>query len=444
MFGIVALNAWAGLKAGAATSDITPPVGAAMAGYFYNRAATGVHDSLLARALAFDNDGERIVLITCDLTNMPKGIADEVRAIVGRETKIPASHVMVSATHAHTAPVLLSGWTRYALDGEFKRIADAYATVLPSRIAASAKQAVANLREAKVRAAIGHEPGLAFNRRYIMQDGSVAWNPGKLNPKIVRPAGPIDPAVPLIYVEGVDGQPIATYINFAIHLDTVGGTEFSADLAYSLSEAMKVARGKQIVTLFTMGCAGNINHINTAKANKQSGHSEAARIGTTLASAVLNAMDGLAPIEDLKISAGTATVSLNPVQPTPADIEQAHAAPPQSGATLVLAKAARTLELEARGTAPITAEVQVLRIGRELAWIALPGEIFVELGLNLKQRSPARYTMIATQSNAALGYIPNADAYPQGSYEVVSSRLVQGSGEKLVDQAIQLLREGNR
>jgi len=83
--------------------------------------------------------------------------------------------------------------------------------------------------------------------------------------------------------------------------------------------------------------------------------------------------------------------------------------------------------------------VQVLRIGADLVWVGLPGEIFVELGLDLKSRSRARWTVPATQANAAIGYIPHLAAYPQGSYEVVSARVKAGSGEKLVNKALELI-----
>jgi neutral ceramidase len=443
VFGIVTLNAAlhaaTGLSAGAATVDITPPIGAAMAGYFSNRAATATHDPLLARALVFEHNGTRIALVTCDLTNMPEGIATEARRLVSHSTGIPASHVMISATHAHSAPVLLSGWTRYVLEGQMKQIADAYAAALPGRIAASVQLAVAKLRPARIFAGSGEEKTLAFHRRYLMKDGTVAWNPGKRNPNIVAPAGPIDPAVPLVYVEGEDGLGIALYVNYAMHLDTVGGTEFSADLVYALTEAMRVARGSAMVTLFSMGCAGNINHVDTSSSRKQGGHREAARIGTTLAAAALKAMDELVEVKDYHLGANSQITQLAAIVPTKSDLEEAHAAKPQSGNTQLLARASRTLEIESRNGRPFTAEVQALQLSSDLVWVGLPGEIFVELGLDLKARATSRWTIIATQTNAALGYIPHSAAYPQGNYEVVSSRVQSGSGEALVAAALKAI-----
>jgi hypothetical protein len=99
------------------------------------------------------------------------------------------------------------------------------------------------------------------------------------------------------------------------------------------------------------------------------------------------------------------------------------------------------LETVAKQEVPLEAEVQTIALSDELAIVALPGEIFVELGLAIKTASPFRYTFIAELANGSLGYIPNREAYPQGNYEVVSARGDAGSGEKLVHAALNLLRE---
>ncbi len=97
-----------------------------------------------------------------------------------------------------------------------------------------------------------------------------------------------------------------------------------------------------------------------------------------------------------------------------------------------------TAEREGR---PLDVEVQVVALGDEIAWVSLPGEIFVELGLEIKQDSPFRHTVIAELANGAIGYIPSRRAYAQGNYEVVSARCAEGSGERLVDAAGRLLDE---
>jgi hypothetical protein len=82
----------------------------------------------------------------------------------------------------------------------------------------------------------------------------------------------------------------------------------------------------------------------------------------------------------------------------------------------------------------------VISVGPDLAWVSLPGEVFVGLGLAIKDGSPFRQTMIAELANGSVGYVPTREAYPQGNYEVVSARCAAGSGEMLVDAALKQLR----
>jgi hypothetical protein len=95
----------------------------------------------------------------------------------------------------------------------------------------------------------------------------------------------------------------------------------------------------------------------------------------------------------------------------------------------------------ARQGKPLEAEVQVIALGDQLAWVALPGEIFVELGMAIKQASPFPYTIVAELANGSVGYVPSRKAYPEGAYEVVSARCAAGSGEMLVDAALRMLKE---
>ena len=99
------------------------------------------------------------------------------------------------------------------------------------------------------------------------------------------------------------------------------------------------------------------------------------------------------------------------------------------------------LETIGKQDEPLSVEVQAIAFSDEAAIVALPGEIFVELGLALKKQSPFKHTMIAELANGSIGYIPDNRAYPQGNYEVVSARCAQGSGELLVEAALKLLKE---
>ncbi len=129
-----------------------------------------------------------------------------------------------------------------------------------------------------------------------MKDGTVGWNPGKLNPNILKPAGPIDPEVPVVFFESTDGRPLATYVNYAVHLDNVGEPKISADLPYTLARCLADFKGPEMVTLFSAGCCGDVNHIDVHWREPQRGSANAARMGTILAAEVLRTWPHLKPV----------------------------------------------------------------------------------------------------------------------------------------------------
>lgn len=442
---LAALIAAAEWKAGAAAVKITPPLGMPLAGYYSNRGATGVHDDLWARALALESGGTRTVWVTCDLIHLTQEAGEQARSLIQGKTGIPKERIVVSASHSHTGPVLAGTHDRYMLDERQIELTRRYTADLPGLIASAAGRAVENMTAARIRISAAGEGSIAFNRRFHMQDGSVGWNPGKLNPAIRRVAGPIDPEVGIVAVETPDGKPIATLVNYALHLDTVGGTEYSADYPYTLTESLKRVRGEDHVTLFALGAAGNINHIDVATKAPQKGHSEAARIGTVLAGAAVKALWKAEDAPAARIGVSSETVELPLASHTPTEAEWARAVAEEVRAGkppkfLDQVKAFRILDVERRQGEPVVAEVQAIALGRNAAIVALPGEIFVELGLAIKRASPFERTFVISLANANPGYVPDRRAYDEGNYEPVSSRCAPGSGEKLVESAVRQLR----
>jgi hypothetical protein len=348
---------------------------------------------------------------------------------------------MISATHAHTGPQL----ARRGLEGSMAEIARRYADELPRLIAESVRLAQSRLEAARVSAGAGREASLSFNRRFFMKDGSVGWNPGKLNPNIVRPAGPIDSDVPVVLFESAQGKPLATYLNFAMHLDTVGGTRISADYPCTLSALLGRVKGEGMLTLFTIGAAGNVNHIDVSSRGPQKGDEEAARIGTVLAGEVLKTYTRLTPVEASSILGRSETVSLPIPELPPGELEKAREVAPRYGKPnaapfLDLVRAFRALDVASREGRPLAAEIQVITLGHQIAWVGLPGEIFVELGMAVKRASPFRHTIVVELANGNVGYVPDRKAYDEGAYEVVSARCAPGSGELMVATSLKLLR----
>src|SRR5262249_12721322 len=155
---------------------------------------------------------------------------------------------------------------------------------LTERIVEAIVQAQADVGPVDLLSGVVAQRGLSFNRRFHMRDGSVRFNPGKLNPDIVRPAGPVDPAVGIVLLDSsANGRSRAALTVFSLHLDTVGGTEYSADYPFYVERHLCQDLGNDFVSLFGNGTCGDINHIDVTNSLPQKGQEEAGRIGAALA-----------------------------------------------------------------------------------------------------------------------------------------------------------------
>jgi hypothetical protein len=435
------------LNLGVASVPINAPPGIGLAGYYHARGNEGVLDDLHAKGMVLDDGTTRAAIVVCDLISMPRWITDEARAAIEKETGIPGTNVLIAATHTHTAPVLYRDWLRDEADGATSEISMGYSRGLPGRIARAVADASHRRQPVRLFAAREHEPKLAHNRRWWMSDGSVGWNPGKRHPDLVRPAGPIDPEVGVLYAETATErpEPILTFVNYAMHPDTTGGTRLSADYPGALARILALYKGEDMLTLFANGTCGNLNHVNFGWAGAQKGPQEANRLGVILAAAVCKAYPALKPIASdgtLQVTHEIVRLPLPPVSPS--EIEQARldvrtARDNTRDGFMRLVRAYRILDVAAREGKPYEVEVQVITLGGDAAWVSWPGEIFVELGLSVKAASPFAHTYNVELANGAIGYIPNKSAWPEGNYEVESARVAEGSGEMLVSSALRQL-----
>lgn len=433
------------LQVGTAKVRITPPIGIPMAGYYHERGATGVHDDLFVRAIVMEEGGQKVAFVSLDLITTRRHHVVAARAAIEARSDIGGDQVMISATHAHTGPILSTlSSRRIGQDGENPMV-EAYSDSLPDWIADAVVEANQNLREASASAALGIEDSLAFNRRFHMTDGSIGWNPGKLNSKIIKPAGPIDPDLGVVFFQSTKQEPLGVYVNYAVHLDNVGGPSLSADLPFALSEALSQVHGSEFLTVYVTGACGDVNHVNVGWGAPQKGHDNAARMGVVLAGSVLRTwpdlrdVSGPIGIASELVKLELAPIGIDEIEPSEVIVQEGN----DRGRVnfMKLVKAHQVLDIAARHGEAWEVEVQVITLGNSLAWVALPGEVFVQLGLDLKLDSPFEQTMIAELANGSIGYIPNVRAYPQGNYEVVSARCAAGSGEKLIGVAVRLLKE---
>jgi hypothetical protein len=438
-------------RVGRAAVDITPERGMAMGGYFFVRLNEGVHDRLFAKAIVIEDGANKAALVACDLESLPGSFVTAARQEAAAKTGIPTEHIMISATHTHTGPEMSELFIQQ-LHGTAAGVAARYRAELSSRIAEAVRLASADLRPAVLWSGVGSEPSLCFNRRYVMKDGTVRFNPGKLNPDIIRPAGPTDPEVSVVYFAAQDQSPLATYVNYALHLDTTGGLEYSADYPNTLANVLGSVKGPAMMTLFTIGTAGNVNHLDVRTRDRQSGFGEASRIGSILAAEVLKTYSRMQPtgghlqVRGESIKLPVIDVSAEAVASARQIFERAVKSGEGAGGSpqfLDVVNAVKTLTVAEYDRKPINAEVQVISVGTDLAWVGLPGEIFVELGKAIKLASPFRQTIVVELASDSIDYVPDRKGFAEGAYEPATARCKPGSGEALVDAATRVLLEAH-
>lgn len=423
------------IKCGMSEVDITPVLGSEIPGYFGPRHAAGIKDSLYAKALAVESSGDTVVLVVLDSLSVPRDTALSIRRRIQEATGIDPSHVLVSATHTHTGGPVSTGF------GCTEN--PAYLDWIARKAADCAIMAYSSRREAKIGFGRGHEPDIAFNRRFFMKDGTFRTNPGVGNPLIDRAAGPIDPEVLVMRIDDVQGRPIGVVTNYACHTDTVGGAEFCADYPGELSRVVKRSLGEDAVSLFLFGACGDINHIDVS-GKQQRGADHFKWMGRILGAEVLKVRDKIIVGGEAEVAAHNDHFTVELRTPAPEAVQSANRILEQGTDNIREAIYAREI-VKIMKECPVASrevEVQAIRIG-ELAVVGLPGEIFVEFGLDVKRLSPFPHTMIDTMCNGSIrAYICTREAFRQGGYEpqmTFRNRFPEETGEKLVETAVQLL-----
>jgi hypothetical protein len=440
------------LTAGLAVADITPPIGYRMSGYFRERLSEGTSNPLCAKAVVLRQGEASAAMVFCDIIGLSLEVTSRARRRAAERTGIPAPNILIAATHSHTGPLYFG-----ALRKHFHDIAVAehgsdpcekvnYAEQLIEKLAGVIAQADAAAKPVRLAAGSAEQKGLSFNRRFHMKNGTVRFNPGVLNPDIVRVAGPIDPEVGIVSLREADGDndAIAAIINFTLHLDTVGGTKFAADYPYYLEQSLREKYGDKFVLLFGIGTCGDINHIDVTKKERL----KTDYIGRTLAETVKAKTESLEAVAEPLLAVRSGIVEAPLQQFGPEKVAWARDNIKKVGTRelsfLQQVEAYKILAIEMRRGRTIPLEVQVFRLSRDVAIVGLPGEVFVDLGLAIKRASPFATTLVIELCQDAPGYIPTKKAFAEGSYETVNSRIAPGGGEMMAEAAIRLLKELGR
>jgi hypothetical protein len=445
------------LLAGSAKVNITPPLTIPYLGYEPRHAFfQGVHDPLYARALALDDGATAVILIAADaigfsnaLLGPDRNFTAEVRGRISAQTGVPAAHIMLTASHAHSTPETCH--LRRLLDTP---AAAPWLEIWIDQLASAAIMAYAGRKPSRLKVGTGEVRGLSRNRRVLGPDGRIAAGP---EVKLDRPDlifGPIDPQVGVLLVESLVGAERSVLVNFACHPVTVQVQPLvSADFPGPAMSFVEANLPGCTNSLFLQGACGNINPIRNT-----TDFADVERYGLMLGgeavkvAALLSAPDY--PTLDAPITVRAETIILAARDlPDRAAFQQRYneAASALASATDEAERsvwrrqqrmAEETLVLIDRGSAPIPAEVQVISLGG-LALVALPGEPFVELGTAIKARSSKATTFVIGYANDWLGYLTPLEAWQQGGYEVSPgpwTPVGPEGGTRLVETAVKLIQ----
>ena len=410
------------MEIGVGQVDYTPEPGLPLLGnYRDDYAARGVHDPLEARALVFsDARGEKVALLSMDICMLDRENVRVIREFAAARTSIAPENILVAATHTHSGPAALA-------KGMWPPAASHEVEAFLQKAAEAIVAAEKNLTPGALALGRGSEDRLSFNRRLKCRDGLTHMNWEGLDPDFVlEPWGPIDPEVLTLSITR-EGRTAAVLVNFGLHPAVLAGDNwlYSADYPGYLAEALQRLVGAGCTALFFNGCCGNVNHIDYRDPLQGRGYQMTQRIGYMLAVAAFRTLGGATPVRGERIGISRRQVKLQPLSVTEERRQWAektiaeardNPAPGRVDGQPDEYYARVALEMYERQHRQHTAEVMAIRLG-DAAIVGLPGELFCELGMEIKRRSPTPGTLVFELANDAMGYFPTPEAFEQGGYE---------------------------
>jgi len=419
-------------KAGAAQVDITPPPGLAMYGYFdrikNHQLASGTLDPLYARVLVMETGDKRVALLTLDLgRTFREAWLERLRSAVQKNTRI--DYLIVSASHTHSGPNILdenpdeqtSEWQNVAFDKILRAIQQATRRLVPAHIG------------------VGYGPGygqtyIGYNRRQLRSDGSVSmlWS----NPDQI-PTEPVDPVITVVRIDDASGEPLAILVNYACHPVVLGADnlQYSADYVGVTLKTIAGVFGDKPICFFLQGADGDINPYYAATPITQDAAQKLDWTGRKLG------MEAVRVAQDIRTN-GSAVPSLDFADdsitfPLRWDPQKFHDDLIRVNGPAVFQDHAALLAATPVPST-LTLRLTILLINKQIAFVGMPGEPFVEFQIDLRDRCPVHHCLLLGYTNGYFDYFPTILASSQGGYGAGDSNtyVAVGAGERMLDQAL--------
>jgi neutral ceramidase len=448
------------LKAGAAKTVITPPLGMDIIGGFSPAPSTHVHDDLHARCIVLDDGKTRLALAVCDLVGISELVCNEAKRQISERFSIPTSHVLISATHTHSASSAL-GRDRFQYDQSL----DDYQKFVATRIADGVACAINNLKPAEMAFGTAEAPEHLFNRRWYLKPGTmpenpfgktddlVKMNPGAGNANLVEPAGPTDPTISFLAFREPGGRPIALFTAYSLHyVGGVGNGHISADyFAVYADEVARLLDAERLdppfIGIMANGTSGDVNNINFRQPRpRQQPYEQIRYVASDVAKKVKAALDTAKYRSDVTLDARFREPTIKWRRPNEELVKWAKdrvaaGKKEQRGADLQFAYAQRTVRM-ADYPETTTVPLQALCIG-EVCIGTMPVEVFTEIGLEFKQRAAQQPAFLVELANGSMGYLPTPRQHKLGGYEtwLGTNRLEIEASDKMLDELVAMSKE---
>jgi neutral ceramidase len=397
------------LQAGIAKIDIIPDFPVMLYGYASRKTPSeGIHDHLYARAVVFENNSKKFVMVSTDLGSFTDTLYSVIKKSVMERFNLNDSEFFIAAIHSHSSPVL-------SLDNTKMNISNVkYTQVLNQKILTVVGEAFKNLKPVSTGVGVGYSP-VGANRREMTANGSITL--GR------NPYGPTDKEVQVMKLTSSDGNPVGAIFDYATHATALGpdNMQISGDVLGISEQFVEKILGNDIVSPVFAGASGNIDpwyrvlpDFNT----KDGWIPEPVLLGTMLGEEVVHVFRD---IHDIK-PGGEISTSISKIECPRRKLDEKDDELPW---------------LDQQKTIPVT--ITAAHIGNDVAFIGFSVEMLTEIGLAIKQGSPFKNTFIITHCNGSSGYLPPAPLYKEGGYEISSTHFEIGSDEMVVKKALRML-----
>ncbi|HWB52730.1 MAG TPA: hypothetical protein VG722_00990 [Tepidisphaeraceae bacterium] len=414
------------MKCAFAEIDISPPAGSRKIGWIKLIIGEKILDPLFGRAAIFENGSERAAFIQLDTLSVREDLVRQIREAIEKAHGFPGQKIMISATHNHAGPGVSDV-------GEVMHD-DAYCDMLVGKLVILFGQAIENMQEAEIGFGRALNFNLAKNRRVVMRNGTVKTHGTFADPDALFIEGPIDPEVNVLAVRA-GGKLLGAMVNYSCHPTHLGGDPvFTAGWPGVMARLMK-QRGCP-VPMFLNGAEGQTHHDSPV-----TGSTGMEECGKMLADSFSEALQNIQWRSDAKIRVASRTIRLPFRKITEDEINGTVFGAQRFIDPGIYERLIPPLveKLKRLGSQPI--ELQIIGFD-EYVFVAIPAELFVELGLEIKQRVNPRRAIVVGLANGIIGYLPTLDAFKRGGYETTfldNKKMAYEAGNLLVDGAVQLI-----